>query len=62
MNWSKKIKTFLAIEEGLTSVEYAVLLAMMAGMMIASIVYVGDEMRANIDSVSTTLEDTLQDE
>ena len=43
MKWSKRIANFLAREDGPTTVEYAVLLAMLVGMMFASIVYVGDE-------------------
>ena len=38
-----KVKTFLISEDGPTAVEYAVMLAMIVGAMIAAIVYVGRE-------------------
>ena len=38
-----KVKKFLACEDGPTTVEYAVLLALMVGMMVSAIIYVGSE-------------------
>ena len=43
MKWTQRICRFLVDEDGPTVVEYSVLLALIVGMMIASIVYVGDE-------------------
>lgn len=43
------IKTFLRDESGPTAVEYAILLALLVGMMIASLTYVGDEAQAMSD-------------
>jgi pilus assembly protein Flp/PilA len=40
---TSKVKNFLVSEDGPTAVEYAVMLAMIVGAMIAAIVYVGSE-------------------
>ncbi len=61
MNWSQKIGRFLKSEDGPTTVEYAVLLALLVGMMIASILYVGDEAQAWSDKVVTGLDDALNE-
>ena len=43
MKWPQYVGKFLAGEEGPTIVEYAILLALIVGMMFASIIYVGNE-------------------
>jgi len=43
MKWSQRVANFLVREDGPTIVEYAILLALLVGMMFASIIYVGDE-------------------
>ncbi len=59
MNWSQPIGKFLAGEEGPTIVEYAVLIALIVGMMFASIIYVGNEAQRIseivVDGMDTTL-------
>lgn len=55
----EKSRRFLADESGPTAVEYAVLLAMMVGLMIASITYVGSEAGEISDDVVTGLDDAL---
>lgn len=54
-----KIKTFLAAEDGPTTVEYAVLLALLVGMMISAMVYVGDQAQGTSNDIVTGLEDAL---
>ena len=41
LNLGPKIRRFLIAEDGPTAVEYAVLLAMVVGMMMAAIIHVG---------------------
>jgi Flp pilus assembly pilin Flp len=53
----KLVSRFLGREDGPTTVEYAVLLALIIGMMIASIIYVGDEARAWTDIVVDGLQE-----
>ena len=55
----KKIKSFIVRTDGPTSVEYAVLLAMLVGMMIAGITYVGDESKEISDDVVEGLDTAL---
>lgn len=50
-NLAQKTWRFLTSEDGPTSVEYAVLLALLVGMMVASIIYVGDEAKLMSDVV-----------
>ncbi len=59
MKWSQPVTNFLANEDGPTAVEYAVLLALLVGMMIASIVYVGDEAKSMSDIVVEGLDNAL---
>ena len=61
MKWSQKVITFLAREDGPTTVEYAVLLALLAGMMFASIIYVGEEISGISGEVATGLDAALND-
>ncbi len=56
---NKKIRRFLVSEDGPTAVEYAVLLAMMVGMMMTAIMYVGFEAQEVSDDVVTGLDDAL---
>ena len=54
-----KIKTFLLSEEGPTTVEYAVMLAMIVGLMITAIVYTGTEAQEISDDVVEGLDNAL---
>jgi len=54
-----KLARFHADEGGPTAVEYAVLLAMLVGLMIASIIMVGDEAQAISDGVVEGLDEAL---
>ncbi len=53
------INRFLRDESGPTAVEYAVLLALLVGMMIASMTYVGDEAKAMSDICVNGIDDAL---
>lgn len=53
------IQKFLRDESGPTAVEYAILLALMVGMMIASMTYVGDEAKAMSEICVTGIEEAL---
>ena len=55
----QRIKRFVQAEDGPTSVEYAVLLALMVGMMISAIIYVGSEGNAVSENVVNGLDDAL---
>ncbi len=41
--WKKRIHTFLTSEDGPTTVEYSILLAVLVGMIIASVWYVREQ-------------------
>ena len=55
--WKSRVTKFLKAEDGPTTVEYCVLLALMVGMMIASLWYV----RAQAVGVHTDIADGLTD-
>ena len=55
----QKTKRFLAAEDGPTVVEYAVLLALLVGAMMASILYVGSEAQEYSNIVVTELDEHL---
>lgn len=55
----QKTKTFLGSEDGPTTVEYAVMLAMIVGMMISAIVYVGNQANAVATDVVDGMDDAL---
>ncbi len=59
MNWWPQISRFLSSEDGPTTVEYAILLALLVGMMIASLAYVGDEAKQMSEIVVTGLDGAL---
>ncbi len=54
-----KIQRFLRSEDGPTAVEYAVMLALIVGMMITAIMYVGFEAQEVSDDVVTGLDEAL---
>ena len=58
---SLKIKRLFARMDGPTTVEYAVLLALIVGMAFVSITFFGDEMKALSDLIETTLSGALSD-
>jgi Flp pilus assembly pilin Flp len=55
MKWCHRVFAFLSNEDGPTAVEYAVLLALLAAMMFASIIYLGQE----VNGISETVVDGL---
>lgn len=55
----KKIKSFILRTDGPTAVEYAVLLAMLVGAMVAGITYVGDEAQEISDTVVKGVDSAL---
>jgi len=55
----QKVKTFLVAEDGPTIVEYAVLLALLAGMMMAAMFYVSDQAGGLSNDVVTGLDGAL---
>ncbi len=57
----EKVTAFLAAEEGPTTVEYAVLLALIVGMMAAAIAYVGEQGNATAGDVVNGLSGALND-
>ena len=59
MKWSQRIAIFLVKEDGPTAVEYAILLALLVAMMMASIAYVGAGARQVHETVSSEIEDAL---
>jgi len=59
MKWSQRIATFMVKEDGPTAVEYAILLALLVAMMIASIAYVGDGARQVHEAVANGIEGAL---
>ena len=50
-----KIKQLLIRTDGPTTVEYALLLALIVGMMVVSITYFGEEVHSMSDHIQTTL-------
>jgi pilus assembly protein Flp/PilA len=59
MKWSQRIATFLVQEDGPTAVEYAILLALLVGMMLASVAYLGEGARQVNETVAEGLEGAL---
>ena len=59
MKWKKKIRTFLVSEDGPTAVEYAVLLALLAGAMVSSIWYVRAQAVGLSNDIVTGMDDAL---
>lgn len=57
--FSKKISRFLANDDGPTAVEYAILLAIISGTIVASVSYVGLEAKKTHESIATTIDDSL---
>lgn len=55
----QKVRRFVAAEDGPTAVEYAVLLAMLVGMMMTAITYVGSESQEISDDVVEGLDEAL---
>jgi len=58
--YKQKLNQFLKSADGVTTVEYAVLLALIVGMMIASLTYVGSETKEMSDSVVNGLSGALE--
>jgi len=56
-NWKRRARKFLVSEDGPTTVEYAVLLALLVGMMVASIWYVRAQAVGVHDDIATGLTD-----
>lgn len=61
MKWSRRIAKFLASEDGPTTVEYAVMLALIVGMMWASMLYVSSEVHDLSEKVADGLDKALND-
>ena len=59
-NWKQKISNFVANEDGPTTVEYAILLALIVGMMVAATNYVGSEALAMSESAGDALNTALK--
>jgi pilus assembly protein Flp/PilA len=57
--WHKHVRAFLANEDGPTAVEYAIMLALILGMLVSAATYVGSEARAVSDQVVNGLEEAL---
>ena len=55
----QKISRFIVRTDGPTAVEYAVLLALLVGMMISGITYVGDEAKEISNVIETELDSAL---
>ena len=55
----EKVKTFLVAEDGPTIVEYAVLLALIVGMMMAAVAYVGTQGNLVANDIVTEMDDAL---
>ena len=60
-NGKQKLFRILKSTDGVTTVEYAVLLALIVGMMIASLTYVGNETKVMSDSVVNGLSGALEE-
>lgn len=58
---TEKIKRFLTAEDGPTTVEYAVLLALLVGLMMSALVYVGEQAQGVSNDVVTGLDDALNE-
>ena len=58
---TKKIKRFLEAEDGPTAVEYAVMLALIVGLMVGAITYVGEQANGVSNDVVTGLSDALNE-
>jgi pilus assembly protein Flp/PilA len=58
---SKKITRLLSNDDGPTAVEYAILLAIIVGTIVASVSYVGTEVKATHEMIGTALDGTLND-
>ena len=61
LKFLQKSKTFLVSEEGPTAVEYAVMLALIVGMMISPIIYVGDQASAVANDVAEGMDSALNE-
>jgi Flp pilus assembly pilin Flp len=59
MKWSQRIATFLVKEDGPTTVEYAVFLALLVGMMLVSLTYLGEEARQVNETLVNALDGAL---
>ena len=59
-NCKQKLFRFLCSTDGVTTVEYAVLLVLVVGMMIAALTYVGGETKEMSDIVVNGLSDALE--
>ena len=60
MKWSQRIATFLVKEDGPTTVEYAVFLALLVGMILVSLIYLGEETRQANETVVNAIEGALK--
>ncbi len=58
-NLAQKTRRLIVSEEGPTTVEYAILLALLVGMMIASIIYVGNEASLISDVIVDEMDEAL---
>ena len=58
-NLAQKTRRLIVSEEGPTTVEYAILLALFVGMMIASIIYVGNEASLISDVIVDEMDEAL---
>jgi pilus assembly protein Flp/PilA len=57
----KKVARFLSSEDGPTSVEYAILLAIIVGAIVTSVGYVGTEVRETHEAIGASLNGALND-
>ena len=57
--FSKKMIRFLSKDDGPTAVEYAILLAIIVGSIVASVSYVGTEVKNTHETIGIALDDTL---
>ncbi len=57
--YSKKIVRFLSAEDGPTSVEYAILLAIIVGAIVVSVGYVGNEVRETHETIGNSINGAL---
>ena len=58
---SSKIIRFLSCDDGPTAVEYAILLGLIVGAISASVGYVGIQMRTAHETISTSLNEALNE-
>ena len=61
MKWSRRIKNLLVKEGGPTTVEYAILLLLVAGMITTSLVYLGDGVRQTNETVVDGMNSVVND-